>query len=253
METGFQRPGSKKNVPGLFGNPCPYHAQAALKIRVHLAYVISQLLWGISASLSAVCSWFKTLYYMGTTTKSSLRSHRDASLISKIENSPTKSSSNVISDGRREGQIRLQVQNKEEMAWQHRSGANPTPCGSCTRHEPDPFVTLWRYYSIKAPRRTSECKSGAQLQGLNCLEQMQHLAFEPGTHPENACKDSKAVGKKLPLDLAARVMLCKPALCKPAAFLYHYCSSFCRGERFLQALMVGRNLQGQTVRPHPVC
>lgn len=38
--------------------------------------------------------------------------------------------------------MKLQVQNKEEMAWQHGSGANSIPCGSCTRHEPDPFVTL---------------------------------------------------------------------------------------------------------------
>lgn len=68
--------------------------------------------------------------------------------------------------------MRLQVQNKEEMAWQHRSGAKPIPCGSCTRHEPDPCVTLWRYYSTEAPGRRSECKSRVWLHGLNHLEQM---------------------------------------------------------------------------------
>lgn len=173
---------------------------------------------------------FKALHYMGTTTKSSSQSHRDASLISKIENSPTKSSSNAISAGQRGGQMKLQVQNKEGMAWRHRSGANPVPCGSCTRHKPDPFVTLWRYYSIKAPGRVRECKSRAWLQGLNRLEPMQHLAFKPGTHPKNVGKDPKAVGIKLPPDLVACVVLCKPAPFKPAAFRHRYSSSFCRGE-----------------------
>jgi len=143
--------------------------------------------------------------------------------------------------------MRLQVLNEEEMAWQHGSGASPAPCGTCTRHEPDPFVTLWRDYSIKAPGRTSECKSRVWLDGPNRLEQTQHLASEPGTHPENARKDPKAAGRKSALDPAARGMLHKPA-----AFLPRHCSSVCRGERFLQDLMVGRNLQGQTARPHPV-
>lgn len=57
--------------------------------------------------------------------KSSSRSHRDASLISKIENRAPKSSPNVISAGQRGCQMRLQVQNKEEMASS--MGPRPTP------------------------------------------------------------------------------------------------------------------------------
>lgn len=105
--------------------------------------------------------------------------------------------------------MRLQVPNKEEMAWQHGAGASPVPHRAAPAMSPDPFVWFWRCDSIQAPRRTSERRSKAWLQGLDRPEQRQPLGFELGSSPrccqspQRCLQSPKPVGRELPPDPVA--------------------------------------------------
>lgn len=151
--------------------------------------------------------------------------------------------------------MRLQVPNKEEMAW--RRGARPAPLAT-ELHRPQALTHSFGFgdtIQTQAPSRTGERRSGAWMQGLDHSEQRQHLQFELGSSPKGASKapsDASKEPKLLGGNYLRTWWLRELALRKPDAFPPRPGLIF-RPGRELFARSDGRKEPTRTNHPIPSC